>query len=234
MTQIVVINQGSGPLGLSLARHFGLASAQVVIVGRDLTEWAQAQPALQAAGVTLRLEALAGRGYAADEYAALAGRLGSIDVWINQVPPGNGGPAESLPAEVWDAQLAGALSSAFFGAQAAAQVMLPRGRGVIINLTYENGRKPVAGQVAANVAHAGLLALTESLGIEWARRGLRVVGLSLAPEGAEAHLPRLPLRRLGTPDEIAEAVAFLASDQASYITAETLRVDGGWGAYQLF
>ena len=144
------------------------------------------------------------------------------------------GPAEALPAELWEAQLTEVLSSAFFGAQAAAQVMLAQGRGVIVNLTYENGRKPLEGQVAANVANAGVMALTESLGIEWARRGLRVVGISLAPEGSERHLPRLPLRRLGTPDEIAEAVAFLASDQASYITAETLRVDGGWGAYQLF
>ena len=232
MTQTVVINQGSGPLGLSLARQFGQAGAQVVVVSHDLTEWAQAQPALQAADVALRLEALAGQR--ASSYAALAGRLGSIDIWINQVPSGDGGPAEALPVEAWEAQLVGALTSAFFGAQAAAQVMLPRGRGVIVNLTYENGRKPLAGRVAANVAAAGLMALTESLGIEWARRGLRVVGLSLAPEGVETHLPRLPLRRLGTPDEIAAAVAFLASDQASYITAETLRVDGGWGAYQLF
>lgn len=232
MAKTVVINQGSGPLGFSLARRFGQDGAQVVILGRDLTEWAQALPALQAAGLAPRLEALDSRG--AGQYAALAGRLGSIDVWINQAMPGRAGPAEALPAELWEAQLTEVLSSAFFGAQAAAQVMLAQGRGVIVNLTYENGRKPLEGHVAANVASAGLMALTESLGIEWARRGLRVVGLSLAPEGSARHLPRLPLRRLGTPEEIAEAVAFLASDQASYITAETLRVDGGWGAYQLF
>ena len=232
MTKTVVINQGAGPLGFSLARHFGQAGAQVVILGRDLTAWAQAQPALPAAGLAPRLETLDNR--VAGEFMALAGRLGPIDVWINQAVPGRGGPAEALPAEQWEAQLTEVLSSAFFGAQAAAHVMLAQGRGVIVNLTYENGRKPLEGRVAANVANAGLMALTESLGIEWARRGLRVVGISLAPEGAASHLPRLPLRRLGTPDEIAEAVAFLASDQASYITAETLRVDGGWGAYQLF
>lgn len=232
MTKTVVINQGAGPLGFSLARRFGQTGARVVVIGLDLTEWTHAQPELLAADLALQLETLDSR--VAGACAALTARLGPIDVWINQALPGHGGPAEALPAELWEAQLTDVLSSAFFGAQAAAQVMLAQGRGVIVNLTYENGRKPLEGRVAANVAHAGLMALTESLGIEWARRGLRVVGIALAPEGSERHLPRLPLRRMGTPDEIAEAVAFLASDQASYITAETLRVDGGWGAYQLF
>ena len=236
MAQTVVIHQGAGALGISLARRFGQAGALVVIIGRDPAEWVQAAPVLQQAGLMVQLEVVDSGDPAqyAELAARLGARLGAIDVWINQASLGHAGPAETLPVAAWEAQLTEALTSAFLGAQAAARVMLPRGRGVIVNLTSVAGQWPLENQVAANVASAGLTALTQSLGVEWAPRGLRVVGLALVPAGAEGHLQRLPLRRLGAPDEIAEAVAFLASDQATYITAETLRVDGGWGAYQLF
>ena len=91
-------------------------------------------------------------------------------------------------------------------------------------------------------------ALTEALGIEWAKRGVRVVGIApgviltdmvrqTVEEGQgdlAAWERRTPMRRLGTVDEIAEAALFLSSAEASYIVGETLRVDGGWTAYQLF
>ena len=90
--------------------------------------------------------------------------------------------------------------------------------------------------------------MTEALGIEWAGRGVRVGGVApgvvmtdMVRKGLEegtatvdTYERRTPMRRLGAPSEVAEAVLYLASDQASYITAETLLVDGGWTAYQLF
>ena len=90
--------------------------------------------------------------------------------------------------------------------------------------------------------------LTQALGIEWARRGVRVVGIAPSvvmtdmvrhgiAEGTatlDAYLRRTPMHRLGEVEEIAEAVLFLASDEASYIVGEVMRVDGGWVAYQLF
>jgi NAD(P)-dependent dehydrogenase (short-subunit alcohol dehydrogenase family) len=90
--------------------------------------------------------------------------------------------------------------------------------------------------------------LTQALGIEWAKRGVRVVGIApgvvmteLVQKGIDegtakldAYVRRTPMRRLGTIQEIAEAVFFLASDEASYIVGEVMRVDGGWVAYQLF
>jgi len=87
--------------------------------------------------------------------------------------------------------------------------------------------------------------LTQALGIEWAARGVRVVGvapgaiadtnISDEVEGpTQLYGRRTPLGRLGTVEELAEAVLFLAGNEASYLTAETMRVDGGWVAYQLF
>ena len=126
--------------------------------------------------------------------------------------------------------------------------MLARGWGIIVNMASVNGYLAVEGRVAYSTAKAGLIMLTQALGIEWANRGVRVVGLAAGvvltemvekglAEGTallEAYERRTPMRRLGTSQEIAEAVLYLASDEASYIVGEVLRVDGSWGAYQLF
>jgi NAD(P)-dependent dehydrogenase (short-subunit alcohol dehydrogenase family) len=119
---------------------------------------------------------------------------------------------------------------------------------VIVNIASVTGMLHIEGRAAYSVAKAGVIALTEALGIEWASRGVRVVGVApgvvltpmvheLFDQGAvdrATYEQRTPLRRLGTVEEIAEAVFYLASDEASYITAETMRVDGGWTAYQMF
>ena len=140
------------------------------------------------------------------------------------------------------------LSGAFYCAQAVGRRMLARRSGVIVNVASVNAYQPIEGRAAYSVAKAGLVSLTEALGIEWASRGVRVVGVApgvvmtdLVAAGIVAgtasldtYQRRTPMHRLGEIDEVAEAVAFLASPAASYIVGETLRVDGGWTAYQLF
>ena len=126
--------------------------------------------------------------------------------------------------------------------------MLLQGQGVIINLASVDAFKAIEERVAYCTAKAGIVMLTQALGIEWAKRGVRVVAVAPGPiltelvkqviadgkASVEMYEKRTPLHRLGTVEDVAEAVLFLASDEATYITAETLRVDGGWVAYQLF
>ena len=126
--------------------------------------------------------------------------------------------------------------------------MLTQGSGVIVNIASVGGTQHIEGRVAYSVPKAGIIMLTQALGIEWAKRGVRVVGVAPGvvmtemvqkgiAEGTasiEAYQRRTPMRRLGKVEEIAEAVLFLASDQASYIVGEVMRVDGGWSAYQFF
>jgi NAD(P)-dependent dehydrogenase (short-subunit alcohol dehydrogenase family) len=246
--KIVVVTGAGHRLGQGIARRFGQAGAHVVVTDGDVEAGSSAANALSTDGLSSSFETLDARHPA--HSLAVVDRLvrerGRIDVWVNATGAARMGPAETLPREAWQAAIDLTLSGAFYCCQAAGRQMLDQGQGVIVNLSSINGYKAIEGGVARSVADAGLIMLTQALGIEWASRGVRVVGVSAGatPElvaesasgtdGAAAHEHRAPMRRLGTVDDVAEAVLYVASDQASYLVAETLRVDGGWVAYQLF
>jgi NAD(P)-dependent dehydrogenase (short-subunit alcohol dehydrogenase family) len=246
---VVITGAGRG-LGFGMARRFGQVGAHVVVAEINAERGQRAIETLQGEGLSAAFEPLDVRDPA--QSVALADKvvreLGQIDVWVNNAGIAHIGPAETLPVSQWDECLAVMLSGSFYCAQAVGRHMLARGRGVIVNLGSVDSYKAIEERVAYCTAKAGILMLTEMLGVEWAKRGVRVVGVAPGPvltelvkqviadgkASAEAYERRTPLHKLGTVEDIAEAVLFLASDEASYITAETLRVDGGWVAYQLF
>lgn len=248
--RIVVITGAGRGLGLGLARRFGQAGAQVILAELDAVLGQQATAELQSAGISAHFAPLDVRDPAQSRalVAAVVNAHGRLDVWVNNAGVSTIAPAETLAPAQWDDLLAVNLSGAFYCAQAAGQQMLAQGKGVIINMASVTGLLHIEGRTAYSVSKAGVVALTEALGIEWANRGVRVVGIApgvVATPMAQAvfdtgvasqatYERRTPMHRLGSVDEIAEAALFLASDEAAYITAETLRVDGGWTAYQLF
>lgn len=246
---VVITGAGSG-LSQGIARRFSDAGARIVIAGLDAVGGARSVDALQRGGAVASYEALDVRDPA--QSRALVEKLttafDSLDVWVNNAAVVHHAPAETLDPAQWDESLGVLLSGAFYCAQAVGQYMLRRGQGVIVNVASVDGYQAVEGRVATSTAMAGLVMLTQALGIEWARHGVRVTGVApgvvVAPsqpghgaaslEGMDVSPNRIPLRRPGTPDEIAEAVFYLASPEAAYVVGETLRVDGGWTAYQLF
>lgn len=248
--RVVVITGAGQGLGLAFARRFAQAGAHVVIAEANPATGHAAAEALRAEGFSAQFEPLDVRQpqQSAALVDTLAGRHGRIDVWINNAGISRLGPAETLPLADWDDSIAVMLSGAFYCAQAVGRHMLARGAGVIVNIASVTGMAHHHHRAAYSVAKAGVIALTEALGVEWAGRGVRVVGVApavvltemvratvAAGQGTlDVFERRTPMRRLGAPEEIAEAVFFLASDEASYITAETMRVDGGWIAYQMF
>jgi NAD(P)-dependent dehydrogenase (short-subunit alcohol dehydrogenase family) len=167
--------------------------------------------------------------------------LGRLDVWVSNV----GGSEEKTvrqlvdtPDDIWHAQLELNLTSAFQGAKAAARRM--GDGGAIVNIASGAGTRgsPFTGPYAA--AKAGMLNLTQTLALELAPRGIRVNAVSPGPVATEAFLEVLgvadrldelqrtiPLGRLGTPDDIAVAVVFLASPAAGWVTGQNLLVAGG-------
>ena len=248
--RVVVVTGAARGLGLGMIRRFAADGDVVVVTDVDGDAGRSAVDDLRRAGTTATFMELDVRDQDRVEAVvrALVAEHGSIDVWVNNAGIARKGPAESLSREDWDDSLAVMLSGAFYCSQAVGRAMLPRGSGVIVNVASVNGYYPIEGRVAYSVAKAGLVMLTQALGIEWAARGVRVVGVApgvvmteLVAEGiaagtssVEVYERRTPMRRLGQIDEVAEAVVFLASPAASYIVGETLRVDGGWTAYQLF
>jgi 7-alpha-hydroxysteroid dehydrogenase len=167
--------------------------------------------------------------------------FGRLDVWVNNVGGSDEKTVRELvdtPDEIWRAQLELNLTSAFQGAKAAAQRMA--NGGVIVNIASGAGTRgsPRTGPYAA--AKAGMLNLTQTLALELAPRGIRVNAVSPGPVATEAFLEVLgvsdqleqlqatiPLGRLGTPDDIAAAVVFLASPAAGWVTGQNLLVAGG-------
>lgn len=248
--KVVVITGAGRGLGFGMARRFGQEGAQVVIAEIDTQLGERAAQNLRQEGIKATFEPLDVRipAQSVDLVEKLAAERGHIDVWVNNAGIANKAPAESISIEAWDDSIAVMLSGAFYCCQAVGRQMLAQGSGVIVNVASVGGLQHIEGRVAYSVPKAGLIMLTQALGIEWAKRGVRVVGIAPGvvmtemvqkgiDEGTaslEAYLRRTPMRRLGTVEEIAEAVLFLASEEASYIVGEVMRVDGGWAAYQLF
>jgi 3-oxoacyl-[acyl-carrier protein] reductase len=170
---------------------------------------------------------------------------GRIDVLVNNAGIGAVAPSETLSLERWSRVLAVNLTGPLLCSQAVGQHMLDAGRGVIINIGSVFGETGMPMRAAYAASKHGLVGLTRVLAIEWASRGVRVVTVEPAyvrtslddqdqKDGgysANEIIGRTPMGRYVEPQEIAATVAFLASDDASFITGATIPVDGGWLAY---
>jgi 3-oxoacyl-[acyl-carrier protein] reductase len=164
--------------------------------------------------------------------------FGRLDVLVNNAGVAVDGLVMRVKDEDWDKQLDTNLKGVFALIRAAARPMMKQRGGAIVNVTSVVGETGNTGQAAYSASKAGLIGLTKSVARELASRNIRVNAVSpglidtemtarISAEGRAKMLEQIPLARLGHPPEIANAVLFLASDEASYITGEVLRVNGG-------
>jgi len=172
---------------------------------------------------------------------------GRLDILVNNAGVYMQGNLEATTLEAWERILATNLTGSFLCMKYAVPAMVEGGGGVIVNVSSEAGLVGIKGQVAYNVSKAGQIALTRSSAVDLAEKDIRVncvcpgttdtplvqEAVNRAPDPVVAR-PRLeeirPLTRLGTPEEIAAAVLYLASDEAGYTTGAILSVDGGYTA----
>lgn len=161
-----------------------------------------------------------------------------LDVLVNNAGFHRDHLLANMPEEDWTSVISTNLDSVFHACRAVIKPMMAQRFGRIINIASLSALLAPAGQTNYAAAKAGVVALTQSLAKEVARAGITVNALcpgyidtealdSIDPDKKKALIRQIPMRRMGRPDEIAAAVAFLASDQAGYITGSTLKIDGG-------
>lgn len=243
--QVVVITGAGRGIGYSLAERFGSEGAKVVIAEKNPETGAASAQKLNATFESLDVSDAANVKQVVE---AVVKRYGRIDVWVNNAGIAHKGYAVDLEPSDWDADIGVMLSGAFYCAKYVGKVMIEQGRGSMVNVASVNGLFAQKGRAPYCSAKAGLIMLTKVLASEWAEHGIRVnavapgvVMTELVQQGIDqgivteqTYLSRIPMGRMGELTEVVEAVTFLASDEASFVTGEVLRVDGGWTAYHLF
>jgi 3-oxoacyl-[acyl-carrier protein] reductase len=236
--QVALVTGGSRGIGLAIARELADAGAKVAVVARDEARAQQAADSLPGEGH---------RGYSADvadaaQVAELVKRveaeMGSLDVLVNNAGVTRDNVLMRLKDEDWSDVLDTNLKGAFNTIRAASRGMMKRRAGRIINISSVVGLMGNKGQANYAASKAGLIGLTKSVAKELASRGILVNAVAPGyietdmtaelPEAArEALMAQIALGRLGTPEDIAPVVRFLAGPGAAYMTGQVLVVDGG-------
>lgn len=238
---VAVVTGGTRGIGLAIAQRLASDGYDLVVTYRGDADVAkQAEESLAATGrrvMVIAADVSTGEG-AMRTIETATKELGRLDVLVNNAGITRDNLIMRMSEEDWDAVLTTNLKGAFLTSKAAVRPMLRQRSGRIINLTSVVGLTGNAGQANYAAAKAGLIGLTKSLAKEVGSRGITVNAVApgfidtrltdILPDDLKKQLlDSTPLGRFGSVEDIANAVAFLASDQASFITGHVLSVDGG-------
>ncbi len=246
--KVAVVTGGSLGIGAGIVRRLAAEGAAVAL---DYFSHRDAADAIASAITTAGGKALvvqADVSQVTDVQRLVAEAVNTydrLDILVNNAGIEQPTAFEDVTEQQWERQIAVDLKGAFFASQAAwRQFVAQGGGGVIINVSSVHEEAPMVGNAVYCAAKGGLRMLTRTLAAEVARHNVRIVNIGPGaintpinaatlddPQKKAALLSEIPLRRIGLPDDIANAVVWLASDQASYITGTTLFVDGGLMVY---
>jgi NAD(P)-dependent dehydrogenase (short-subunit alcohol dehydrogenase family) len=241
-----VVTGGSSGIGLATVRRFAAEGAKVVI--GDVDAVAGEAAADEVGGLFVRTDVTSETDVDA-LFAAAVDTYGGVDVAFNNagISPPEDDSILTTGLDVWRRVQEVNLTSVYLCCRAAIPHMQRQGKGAIVNTaSFVAVMGAATSQVSYTASKGGVLAMSRELGVQFAREGIRINALcpgpvdtpllqelfAADPERAQRRLVHIPMGRFGKPEEIAGAVAFLASDDAGFITASTFLVDGGIsGAY---
>jgi NAD(P)-dependent dehydrogenase (short-subunit alcohol dehydrogenase family) len=234
--RVAVITGGASGIGAATARRFAAEGASVAIIDRD------------AEGVLRIASEVSGHAYALDVRDSeevtevidvIAQTLGQIDILVNNAGTGDLRPLHTVDDKLWHRLIDVNLTGTFNLTRAVIPYMLETGGGAIVNNASVSGFAPTRNEAAYSAAKAGVISLTKSAALEYGptvrvncvapghvRTPMTAVWDQM-PDAFEPIAATIPLGRIGEAEEVAEVILFLASDRSSYITGQTLVVDGG-------
>lgn len=242
--RVAIVTGGGTGIGLAIAKRLGALGARIVIGSRDSRHLEEGCAELLHAGLDpLTVQVDVRNPEQVDELVTRTLRhFGRIDLLVNNAAGNFICPAEDLSPNGWNAVVNIVLNGTFYCSRAVGRHMIGRGAGgsivsVLANYVWTGS----PGTVHSAAAKAGVMSMTQTLAVEWARHRIRVNAVAPGPiesagaakqlwntaEAVERITGMVPLGRFGQAGEVADAVAFLVSDHAAYITGEVMTIDGG-------
>jgi gluconate 5-dehydrogenase len=246
-SQVAIVTGASTGLGYQMSQGLAEAGAHVVLCARKLPRCQQAADKLKLLGVkTLALACDVKNP--ADIQAVVdktVAEFGRIDILINNAGTSWGAPVEEMKLEHWEKVIGTNLTGTFLFSQAVGKIMVPQGRGKIINIASVAGLRgspPSFQAIGYQASKGGVITFTKDLACKWAMHNIQVNAIApgwfptnmsemVIGQNEPALLERIPLRRFGSDHDLKGAAVFLASSASDYVTGQILAVDGGQTAW---
>lgn len=244
--RVCVVTGGNRGIGAAICSAFAAEGARIAILDLDPSLGQEALNGLRAAGAEARFFQVDVKDESAVEKAAVQVRdaFGRVDVLVNNAGISRLGPSMSFPLADWQLSFDVLTTGVFLCSREFGKVMRGSG-GAIVNISSLNGLVAFPMRLAYSAAKAAVISMTKVLAVEWAGYGIRVNAVApgmietemlkqVIDEGlidVAAYMAHTPLKRFGRPEEIAQAVVYLACERSSYMTGQVLVPDGGWTAF---
>lgn len=245
MGRVAVVTGAASGMGLAIAQRFAALGHRVALLDLDIDAVERAAAQLRADGACALGERVdvADRAAVDEAIALVRAELGPLEIMVTSAGLDEFRPFTEITAEAWDRMVAVNLTGTFHCLQAAVPDMVAAGWGRIVTISSSSAQSGAANMAHYVASKGGVVGLTKALAVELAPHGITV---NTIPPGfidtpmarraeARGDLPpidaiaaRTPVRRAGTPEDVAAACAFLCSDEAGYVTGQLIGVNGGW------